>query len=114
MGHRKDSPVVKLVFSIELALDFISGATVAASVGTSSLDHKIGYHSVECQAIVKIMFSQINKVLYGAGRVLLEELDLHDTFLGMDFSNFHLLDLISRKNTKEATQFAAREDTKSP
>jgi hypothetical protein len=80
---------VVLIAAVQLTVDLIARATVANTVRATALDHEIWYDAVENQAVVKIMFGEVGKVLHGLGGIFFKEFDFHDALFGMDFCDFH-------------------------
>jgi hypothetical protein len=89
VGHGENAAVVVLIAAVQFTVDLIARATVANTVRATALDHEIWYDAVENQAVVKIMFGEVGKVLHGLGGIFFKEFDFHDAFFGMDFCDFH-------------------------
>ena len=78
-----------LIVSVELTINVISRSAVPDTVRAATLDHEVRYHAMESQAIIKTFSGKCDEVIDGIGRVLVEELDLHDALFGMDLCCFH-------------------------
>src|ERR1041385_2338324 len=89
MCHRQHTAIVILVVAGELAFDLVAWSAVAASVRTTALDHEVRDHAMKGKSIVKVMFSEVDKVLHSIRCVFLKEFDLHHTFFGMYLGNLH-------------------------
>ena len=89
MGHGENTAVVVLVIASEFTINLIARTAVANAVGAAALDHKIGDDTVKNEAVIKAFFSKADEVLDGFWGVFFEEFDLQDTFVCMDFCDFH-------------------------
>ena len=87
--HRKYAAVVELVVAGQFTFNLIARTAAACSVGASALNDEVGDYAVEGQAIVKIVFRQIDEVGYSVGGIFFEEHDLHNAFGGVDFGDAH-------------------------
>lgn len=89
VGHGKYAAVMVLVIAGEFAVDFVARPPRAVAVGAAALDHEVGYDAVKGEAIIKALVREVDEVLDGVGSVFLEEPDLHNALLGVDFCDLH-------------------------
>ena len=90
VGHGEHAPVVVLIVAVQFTVDVVTRSAGACAIRTSALDHKIWNYPVKGQSVVEAMLGQVDKVLYRVGCVVLEEFDLHHTFLRVYFCFFHI------------------------
>lgn len=87
--HGEDSPVVNLVVAGKFTIDVVAGAATSYAVGASALYHEVGNDPMENKAVVITFLSQVGKILYGLGCILLEKLNFHHALFCVDFSYLH-------------------------
>src|SRR6187399_1271815 len=83
-----------LIVASKFAIDFVTRSSIANAIRATSLNHEIRNHSMENQSIIKIMLSQVNKILYGVRSICFKELDLHDSLFCVDFCYLHCIRIV--------------------
>src|ERR687896_657824 len=72
--HRERTALDLVV--VDLVLELVSRAARAGAVRAAALDHEVGDHPVEDEAVVVAVAAQLREVLDGLRRVALEPLEL--------------------------------------
>lgn len=90
VGHREHAAVVALARRRGLAFDRVAWTARPVAPRAAALDHEIGDHPVEGQAVVEAVLGQIDEVGHGARGLVGVEFRLHVALLGgNDRVGFH-------------------------
>ena len=76
MRHGQNSFVVKLVLTVQFAIDVVTGSTASDALWTATLGDKSGNDPMELQAVVKAFFSEFDKIGHRVGSVFFKKLHL--------------------------------------
>jgi hypothetical protein len=68
---------------VELVLELVPGTTGAGSFRAAALDHEVGNHPVEEEAVVEAVAGKLGEVLDRLGGLVREELELDRSFAGV-------------------------------
>jgi hypothetical protein len=82
VGHRETACLMTVGIAFGFAGDAVAWATRASAVGAAALDHKVGNHPMEHQAIVKAFFRQFDEVLDGAWGLGLKQFEIDGALVG--------------------------------
>ena len=84
VGHAQHPLVMKLVLTVELAVDGVARSAAADALRTPTLGHKPGDDAVELEAFVETFFGKLDEVGHRVGGVLLKKLHGHRAVVGVN------------------------------
>src|SRR5215207_2427428 len=88
---------------VDLVLELVAGAAGSRALRTATLDHEVLDHAVEDQAVVVAVAGQLDEVVHGLRRVLVEQLDLDRPVIGVHRRLAHRLFVTSTRSSVPRT-----------
>ena len=82
MCHRERAG--QILIGIDLTIDRIPRTSGAISLGTSSLDDKIGDDTMKFEPVIKSRLRQTHKIGHSTWRVGVKEVNVDVTFIGLN------------------------------
>ncbi|KAG1438240.1 hypothetical protein G6F57_019936 [Rhizopus arrhizus] len=82
VGHRQRADLV--LHAVLLVFELVARATGATTLRAAALDHEVGDHAVEDQAVIETVRDQVHEVGHGQRRLVGEQLDLDRALGGVE------------------------------
>src|SRR5690606_36425486 len=75
IGHRQYARAVVSKLRVELVLDLVAGAARSSTLRAAALNHEAGDHAVKREPVEVSLLDEVDEVLRGHRRTILEQLD---------------------------------------